>query len=52
MTREILSHLSELGVATLYEASGREGLIDFPLIQLLTRHPCGRTRSHRLMRTR
>ncbi len=35
MTREILSHLSELGVATLYEASGREGLIDFPLIQLL-----------------
>jgi 4-hydroxy-4-methyl-2-oxoglutarate aldolase len=35
MTREILSHLSELGVATLYEASGREGLIDFSLIQLL-----------------
>jgi 4-hydroxy-4-methyl-2-oxoglutarate aldolase len=35
MTREIFSHLSELGVATLYEASGREGLIDFPLIQLL-----------------
>lgn len=35
MTREILSHLSELSVATLYEASGREGLIDFPLIQLL-----------------
>jgi 4-hydroxy-4-methyl-2-oxoglutarate aldolase len=35
MTWEIFSHLSELGVATLYEASGREGLIDFPLIQLL-----------------
>lgn len=27
--------LSELGVATVYEASGREGLIDIPLIQLL-----------------
>ncbi len=27
--------LSELGVATVYEASGREGLIDAPLIQLL-----------------
>ena len=27
--------LSELGVATIYEASGREGLIDIPLIQLL-----------------
>jgi len=30
-----LSRLSELGVATVYEASGREGLIDIPLIQLL-----------------
>jgi 4-hydroxy-4-methyl-2-oxoglutarate aldolase len=28
-------HLSELGVATIYEASGREGLIDIPLIQLI-----------------
>ena len=30
-----LIRLSELGVATVYEASGREGLIDAPLIQLL-----------------
>jgi len=35
MTREELARLSELGVATVYEASGREGLIDIPLIQLL-----------------
>jgi 4-hydroxy-4-methyl-2-oxoglutarate aldolase len=35
MIREQLTHLSELGVATIYEASGREGLIDLPLIQLL-----------------
>jgi len=27
--------LSELGVATVYEATGREGLIDIPLIQLI-----------------
>lgn len=30
-----LARLSELGVATVYEASGREGLIDVPWIQLL-----------------
>jgi 4-hydroxy-4-methyl-2-oxoglutarate aldolase len=30
-----LNRFSELGVATVYEASGREGLIDIPLIQLL-----------------
>ena len=30
-----LNRLGELGVATVYEASGREGLIDIPLIQLL-----------------
>lgn len=30
-----LPRLCELGVATVYEASGREGLIDAPLIQLL-----------------
>jgi 4-hydroxy-4-methyl-2-oxoglutarate aldolase len=29
------TRLSELGVATVYEASGREGLIDIPLIQLI-----------------
>jgi len=27
--------LAELGVATVYEASGREGLIDLPLLQLM-----------------
>ncbi len=35
MTKDELTRLSELGVATVYEASGREGLIDVPLIQLL-----------------
>jgi 4-hydroxy-4-methyl-2-oxoglutarate aldolase len=35
MTKDELSRLSKLGVATVYEASGREGLIDVPLIQLL-----------------
>ncbi len=30
-----LARLSELGVATVYEAAGREGLIDSPLIQLM-----------------
>ena len=35
MTLEDLIRLSELGVATIYEASGREGLIDLPLIQLI-----------------
>jgi 4-hydroxy-4-methyl-2-oxoglutarate aldolase len=30
-----IQRLSELGVATVYEASGREGLIDIPLIQLI-----------------
>ena len=35
MTKEELARLSELGVATVYEASWREGLIDAPLIQLL-----------------
>jgi 4-hydroxy-4-methyl-2-oxoglutarate aldolase len=35
MTNKELSRLSELGVATIYEASGREGLIDVPLIHLL-----------------
>lgn len=35
MTQNELVRLSGLGVATIYEASGREGLIDVPLIQLL-----------------
>ena len=35
MTTDELTRLSELGVATVYEASGRDGLIDMPLIQLL-----------------
>jgi 4-hydroxy-4-methyl-2-oxoglutarate aldolase len=34
MTEDELVRLSELGVATVYEASGRQGLIDIPLIQL------------------
>lgn len=35
ISKEQLARLAELGVATVYEASGREGLIDIPLIQLL-----------------
>jgi 4-hydroxy-4-methyl-2-oxoglutarate aldolase len=35
MKPDNLTRLSELGVATIYEASGREGLIDAPLIQIL-----------------
>jgi 4-hydroxy-4-methyl-2-oxoglutarate aldolase len=35
MTKDELARLSRLGVATVYEASGREGLIDAHLIQLL-----------------
>jgi len=35
MTEDKIARLAELGVATVYEASGREGLIDIPLIQLL-----------------
>jgi 4-hydroxy-4-methyl-2-oxoglutarate aldolase len=35
MNRDDLKILRELGVATIYEASGREGLIDLPLIQLI-----------------
>lgn len=35
MNTNDLARLRELGVATVYEASGREGLIDIPLIQLL-----------------
>jgi len=35
MNPDDIIRLSELGVATVYEASGREGLIDIPLIQLV-----------------
>ncbi len=35
MTKDELARLAQLGVATVYEASGREGIIDIPLIQLL-----------------
>jgi 4-hydroxy-4-methyl-2-oxoglutarate aldolase len=35
MRKDELALLRELGVATVYEASGRQGLIDMPLIQLL-----------------
>jgi 4-hydroxy-4-methyl-2-oxoglutarate aldolase len=35
MTKDEFIRLSELGVATVYEASGREGLVDLPLIQLI-----------------
>jgi 4-hydroxy-4-methyl-2-oxoglutarate aldolase len=35
MSMDKLSRLSELGVATVYEASGREGLIDIPLFQVI-----------------
>jgi len=35
MTEDKITRLAELGVATVYEASGRDGLIDIPLTQLL-----------------
>jgi 4-hydroxy-4-methyl-2-oxoglutarate aldolase len=35
MNTEARTRFSELGVATVYEASGHEGLIDLPLIQLI-----------------
>jgi 4-hydroxy-4-methyl-2-oxoglutarate aldolase len=34
-SKQQLTRLAALGVATVYEASGQEGLIDIPLIQLL-----------------
>lgn len=37
MTPDNLTRLSELGVSTIYEASGRKGLVDAPLIQILPR---------------
>jgi 4-hydroxy-4-methyl-2-oxoglutarate aldolase len=36
MNANDILRLSELGVATVYEASGREGLIDIPLIHLIS----------------
>jgi 4-hydroxy-4-methyl-2-oxoglutarate aldolase len=35
MNANDIIRFSELGVATVYEASGRQGLIDIPLIQLI-----------------
>ena len=35
MNSNSIARLSELGVATVYEASGRQGLIDIPLIQII-----------------
>ena len=35
MNANDIIRLGELGVATVYEASGREGLIDIPLIQII-----------------
>jgi 4-hydroxy-4-methyl-2-oxoglutarate aldolase len=35
MNANDIALLGELGVATVYEASGREGLIDIPLIQII-----------------
>lgn len=35
MSTNDITRLSELGVATVYEASGRQGLIDIPLIQII-----------------
>lgn len=35
MNAQDIHHLGQLGVATVYEASGREGLLDVALIQLL-----------------
>ena len=35
MNREQLIRFSELGVATVYEAAGREGLVDAPWIQIV-----------------
>lgn len=39
MNAEQLIRFSELGVATVYEASGREGLVDTPLIQIVPHSP-------------
>jgi 4-hydroxy-4-methyl-2-oxoglutarate aldolase len=33
--KPVLTELAELGTATVYEASGREGLVDVPLVQVV-----------------
>lgn len=35
MNEELVRQLRDLGVATVYEASGRQGLVDSPLIQIV-----------------
>lgn len=35
MTNDELKQLSELGIATVYEASGREGMLDLSLVQVI-----------------
>ncbi len=46
MNANDITRLSELGVATVYEASGREGLIDIPLIQIIANsHVAGPART-------
>ena len=46
MNTDSITRLSELGVATVYEASGREGLIDSPLIQIISNsHVAGSART-------
>ena len=46
MNANDIIRLSELGVATVYEASGREGLIDIPLIQIIPNsHAAGPART-------
>ena len=43
---EKITRLAELGTATVYEASGREGLIDLPLIQVVPKsRVAGRVRT-------
>jgi 4-hydroxy-4-methyl-2-oxoglutarate aldolase len=41
-----IARLAELGTATVYEASGRQGLIDIPLIQVVPKsHVAGKART-------
>jgi 4-hydroxy-4-methyl-2-oxoglutarate aldolase len=46
MNANDIARLSELGVATVYEASGRAGLIDIPLMQIIPNsHAAGPART-------